>query len=165
MTSHEPLAQPLEQHRGRAGEVSAHYELVDQYHRDRDGELLEVAQCLVGRLVRRERSVEADDELSPGALGREDRRRYCCETRNRERLVPLQGQAVDAVPLQILEEQVRGPLEARGVERRCRAAQHEPEKAGPHMAIEEVVLELVLVAAEAAIAGSVAALGALLQDP
>lgn len=61
----------------------------------------------------------------------------------------LKGQVVDAVSLQILEEQVRGPLEARRFDRRRRAAQSEPKKARSHVPIEEVVLELVFVAAEA----------------
>ena len=121
-------------------------------------------QPVVGRIVRRQRAMKSDDKLLSVAIGCQDRRHDTGQARDRDRLVSLQAQAFDPVALQILEEKISGASRAVSIERRRCASEHEPQQARAHMPIEEIVLELVLVAPQAAIARPITVVGAVLQD-
>src|SRR5581483_8098861 len=159
-----PSAELLDELLRGEREVSAHDQLVLKVDGQRRGVLLDVLERRVRRLVRRQRAVQSDREAGAAGVGHQDGGDELAEACDRDLLVSLEREPLDILAVEILKQEVGRARDAIRAQRRRGVVEHEPHQARAEVTVEEVVLELVLIAAKAAVAGAVAVIGALLEQ-
>ena len=90
--------------------------------------------------------MHGDDALCATSPCGKDRHDEVPQSLNTQRGTALQREPLKALSLQIAEQQVRGTLHARLIERRLLACKEETEETRTNMAVKQIVFELVLVA-------------------
>ena len=147
----------------RPGEVTTNEDFVHKLHRGGRPVVSRISDRLIRCELGRQRWVDHDDQV-PTCCSGEDRCLDRSEAGYFRRRVPKERDPVDVVAIEVGEEPIRRALDPFLAEGRLVSSKHVAEQARSYVAIQEVVLESVLEAAQAPVAGQVAVRRTVLEQ-
>jgi hypothetical protein len=115
-------------------------------------------------MIRRERPVKSDDDLRSITVRDTDRRDDISQASDCNRCISLHRLTGQSLTLQVLKEKLGGAFKPGRVRSWYDARQQKPQKAGAQVTIEQIVFELVFIAAEASVARPITTVWTTLEN-